>query len=135
MRIHGPGDAAEHRRGEVERIEQSGAQHFKLSGEVEVVGVGEAGVSLTFPVIFTDKPAFSFGPALDDGQAVTVGNLPNCSVVVVGWHERVRDDGTFNYVGAQLTIVTTGPSDQVMLVQWHMEGTALRGPVDDGDES
>lgn len=126
-----PGHAIELRRGEIERVNNQTAQYFKVSGEVEVVGPGEAVVDVLFPVIFTDKPAFSHGPALSDGISTTDGNLPTCSVVVLLWHERVRDDGTIVYAGAQFAIVTTGPTDQVLLVQWHVEGVGLRGPVDE----
>src|SRR5690348_16913053 len=125
-----PPHAIELRRGEIERMGNQSAQYYKVSGEIEVVGPGEAAISVLFPVLFVDKPAFSFGSALNPGSVVTIGSLPTCTVVVLVWHERVREDGSIMYVGAQFAIVTTGPSDQVMLVQWHMEGVGLRGPVD-----
>lgn len=132
-RGHTPGGAIELRRGEIERINESGAQYFKVSGEIEVVNPGEAAISVNFPTFFVDKPAFSFGAQLDAGQNTTLGNLPTCSIVVIAWHKSVRPDGSNIYVGAQFAIVTTGPSDQVMLVQWHMEGVGLRSPVETDD--
>lgn len=130
-RARGPAEAIETRRGEVERIHAAGAQYFKVSGEIQVIDPGETAIIVNFPVIFVDKPAFSFGPTLDDGQPIQIGSLPTCSVVVISWQERIRDDDTVLYVGAQFAIVTTGPENQVMLVQWHMEGIGLRGPVNE----
>lgn len=127
------GGAIESRRGEIERKRAAGAQYFKVSGEIEVDGVGETAISVSFPVLFVDKPAYSFGPELYPGQVTVIGNLPTASCTVLLWHHRVRDDGSNIYTGAQFAIVTTGPTGQAMIIQWHMEGIGLRGPVEEDD--
>lgn len=127
------GSAFEIRRGEVDRIAAQGAQYFKITGEIEADGVGEAAHTVDFPCLFTDKPSFSFGPELGAGQVVVTGSLPTGSMVVLNWQESVRDDGTVIYSGATFAMVTTGPADQVMVFQWHMEGIGLRNPVPNVD--
>jgi hypothetical protein len=133
-RAHGPADAFERRRGDVEQVNNAGAQYFKVSGIIEVIGPGEATISISFPVLFVDKPAFSYGPEVGSGQPTTIGNLPKCSVVVIAWDERVRNDGSVIYVGVQYAILTEGPADQVLFLQWHMEGVGLRDPIDEDED-
>lgn len=123
--------AIETRRGEIERVRDSGTQWFKISGDVTVYGAGEAVVSVTFPVYFTEEPRGSFFGRLYPGSAVEAGSLPTVSVVASSWGETLRDDGTVLIGGATLAIVTTGPESQNMVVQWHMEGVGLRGPLDE----
>lgn len=130
-RSHGPGDAFERRRGEVERVSKAGPQYEKVSGEIQMPDVGETSISVNFPVFFVDKPSFSWGAELYPGSPVEITNLPTASCVVLLWHTRVRDDGTSIYVGAQFALVATGPASQVTIFQWHVEGVALRGPVDE----
>lgn len=123
------GSAFEKRRGEVERIGNAQAQVFRVNGEIEVDGVGEFAVTVDFPCLFVDKPEFSFGPELGPGQPVVQGQFPECDCVISQWQSKVRDDGTVIYAGATFCIVTNGPVGQVMLVQYHMEGVGLQGPV------
>ncbi len=122
--------AIEIRRGEVERIANAQSQNFKVTGEIQINGVGEAIKSVMFPVLFTEKPVPGFGPQLGPGQLVVAGQLPTCSVVVLQWHEYVRDDGSVIYAGATFGIVTTGPAGQVMHLGWSMEEVGLRGPIE-----
>lgn len=137
------GNAFENRRGELERINNAQAQYFAVTGEIEVDGVGEASANVLFPCLFTDKPRFHSGHELGPGQPVTSGSMPTAAITVLAWDQRVRDDGTVVYAGATLGIVTTGPAPvtspitgvnstaQVMVIQWHMDGVGLRGPVPD----
>lgn len=122
--------AIETRRGEIERVQGAGAQFFKVTGEVTVYGVGEAIAEVTFPVLFTEEPRGSYFGILFPGSPVEAGSLPTLSVVASHWGEQARDDGTALIQGATLAIVTTGPEGQNMRVQWHMEGTGLRSPID-----
>lgn len=129
------GTSFENRRGEVERINNTGAQYFVVSGEVEVDGVGNASANVIFPVLFTSKPRFHYGHELVPGQQVVLGNFPECSVTVTSWDFSVRDDGSNLYSGANFGIVTYGPTTQTMIIQWHMDGVGLRGPVPDLDNA
>lgn len=132
MRRNDVGSALELRRGEVERQTAAQAQYFKVSGEIEINGSGEATISVAFPVLFVDKPSFSFGAELGAGEPLAAGNLPTGSLCVAQWGEQARDDGTIIYSGATFAVVSTGPPGQTMILQWHMEGIGLRGPTPEG---
>lgn len=123
------GGALDAKTGDRERIMDAQAQYFKVTGEIECDGPGEGVTNITFPVFFTEKPRFSFGLELLPGQPVLAGQFPVCSATVIRWGQRGRDDGSFVYSGAALSISTDGPDGQVIIVQWHMEGMGLRGPV------
>lgn len=136
-----PNTILEERRGDVERIDESGAQYFKIEGIVQVIGTGEAMARLLFPVYFIDKPTVSFGAELDygaptvthstDGTDIDSG-FPTWSATVLTWDFRFKSDGSSLYVGALLGIATRGPNiNQNMNVHWTVQGTALRGPVGD----
>ncbi len=123
------GSAFESRRGEIERINNAQAQIFRVNGEIQANGIGEFAVTVTFPCLFVDKPEYSFGPELGPGIPLVPTQFPECSMSVALWQTRVRDDLTVIYSGATFAIVTNGPVGQVMLIQYHMEGVALRGPT------
>lgn len=120
--------AIEVRRGEIERVRSAGAQDVKVTGTIQVTEPGEAVISVTFPTLYVNKPDFTFGPELGPGQALVIQSLPSACLTVVQWGEAIRDDGTVLYAGATFAVVTEGPIGQVMLIQWHMDGLALRGP-------
>lgn len=118
----------EQRRGEVQRVDQAGAQWFHVTGEVDINDVGAAVVDVLFPVFFVDKPRFSFGSELGPGEPYVAGSMPTCTITVLNWDTRARPDGTFVFAGATLCIVSAGTQGQSMTAFWHMEGVALRGP-------
>lgn len=126
--------AIELRRGEIDRVNAQGAQFMKVTGDIEVDDIGETVCTVSFPCYFSEKPFFTFGPELASGVQPVSGQLPTCHAVVTKWQETVRDDNTNIYSGATISIVTSGPAGQAMIVQWHMEGTALRGPVPNVDD-
>lgn len=128
------GSAFESKRGEVERQSDSEAQNFHVTGEIQCNGAGENVVSVTFPILFVVKPSYSFGPELGPGQPAIAGQLPECSMTVLQWHENVREDGSIIYAGATFGAVTYGPATQVVTVQWHMQGVGLRGPAPGSDD-
>lgn len=128
MRSNNIAGAIELRRGEIERQTAAQSQYFKITGEIEVTGVGEGIISVDFPVYFVEKPAFSFGPEMGPGQALTATYFPTGNLCVYQWGEQNRDDGTIVYAGATFVYVCTGTPTQAMVLQWHMEGVGLRGP-------
>jgi hypothetical protein len=132
MRRNDIGGALEVRRGEVDRQASAEAQYFKVSGEIEMNGSGEAVIAVSFPVYFVDKPSFSFGAELGAGEPLTAGQLPTGHLVVAQWGERQRDNGSIVYAGATFAVVTTGPATQTLILHWHMEGVGLRGPTPEG---
>lgn len=121
--------AVENRRGTVERLTNAAAQYFKVTGEVEVSGTGEAIISVLFPVYFIDKPRLSTGHELGFAQPAVAGNLPVVTTCVLAWNQSTRNDGTIIYAGMTLGIVSDGPDGQVLNIQWHVEGVGIRGPI------
>jgi hypothetical protein len=119
----------EKRRADVERLRDSSAQYFKVSGEIEVFGAGEAQIRVKFPIRFSGKPVPHFGGELGYGfPAAISGSFPTYSCTILTWDLGVKSDGSFLYVGALLGIVTTGVVDQVMNIHWSVEGMGLRNP-------
>ena len=120
--------AFDKQRSNQERIENAEAQWFHCTGEIQVYRAGASTVSVLFPVFYTDKPRFSYGAELSPGDSYETGNMPTCSVVVLSWDQRLREDGTVVYAGATFCIVTSGQTEQSMIAHWHMEGIGLRSP-------
>lgn len=110
------------------------AQYFKITGEVECNQPGEGVINVVFPVFFTEKPRFSYGVELMPGQPIAAGQFPRCTATVIQWGQRGREDGSFVYSGASFSISVDGPDGQVLIVQWHMEGMGLRGPIPEGSD-
>lgn len=120
-------------RNEVERIDEAGLKIFRVSGRVQVIGDGESSVNVTFPIIFAERPGFSFGFELAKGQLPAAGRFPTVSCGVFQW-----DSGEFavtgvpRYFGATLMVVTTG-NPRYLYVHWHMEGRAFNNPITNVD--
>lgn len=126
----GANSREENRRAELERLRGSAAQYFKVYGEIQVTGAGEALTRIVFPVRFTEKPVLHHGSELAPGSpTVTAGSFPTCSASILTWDTRVKSDGTFLYIGGLFGIVTSGSVNQVMNVHWSIEGIGLRNPA------
>lgn len=105
-------------------------QLMKLIANVTTSGAGEARVEIGFPIIFTERPSFSYGGEMDVNQPLTAQSFPTVSAVVSEWI--TEGEMQKKYKGAWVAMVTTGPSTQKMIVHLHFEGKAFRNPV--GDE-
>lgn len=120
----------EARRAEIERQRDAQSQYFKVTGIVEVVGVGEAQVELAFPVYFAEQPILHFGGELAVGSlTVVAGSFPQWSATMHAWYYSFKPDGTKLYVGGILGVVTFGDPLQVMDIHWSVEGVGLRNPA------
>ncbi len=131
MRPRDVGTALEAKRGNQERINNAQAQPFKIHGTVDINNTGESVIALNFPVMFIEMPISAFGAFLSSGQAYLAGAFPTWSATILRWDERGREDGTVIYAGATLGVVADGVADQVLVIQWQMEGIGLRGPTPD----
>lgn len=120
----------ESRRTDLERQRDAEAQYFKVYGEIEVSGAGEADVRVIFPIRFSAKPIFHYGSELGYGSPTfTAGSMPTCSASILTWDFGVKPDGSFLYVGALIGVVTTGAVGQVMNIHWSVEGVGLINPA------
>ncbi|MDQ6949847.1 MAG: hypothetical protein M3256_27255 [Actinomycetota bacterium] len=125
----------EQRRNDLGRLDEFSIKTTRVSGFQLVQKAGEVIVDVSFPVLFTERPAMSFGAHMDDGQVPEALNLPTVSTVVLSWikahEERVGGgNGTPGWFsGARLAIVTTGRADHKVWVHWQAEGKAVRNPA------
>jgi hypothetical protein len=125
-----PAQQLEARRQQVLQAQQIAGGVFRVVGRIELTGPGGTVLPVTFPVQFLEKPSFSFGPELGPAQPVIPSNLPGATAVVRDWSFIKRSDtGVRFYNGASLLIVTQGPADQLMIVNYQFEGRALRSPI------
>lgn len=102
---------------------------YVVHGQFLMENAGELLRDLSFPIMFIEKPLFTFGGALEDNQAIEDGNFPTVSAVVVRWNVELRGDQTYLYRGCSLAAVTTGVSDQRMWINWNFTGIGLTNPT------
>lgn len=119
----------ERRRADVQRVQDQSIQIQRVSGRILVNGAGESIVDVTFPVTFTELPAFSFGGEMAANQALEATNLPTISAVVLHWNVIEKMSKEYYYIGASLAVVSTGVSTHQIYCHWHMEGKAFRNPL------
>lgn len=135
-RLRGIGGGAEQRRQDLARIENFTIKNTAVSGRVLIVGAGEVIVVVNFPIWFTERPVFTFGGELDEGEFVQATIMPTVSAVVQDWIKKKpeRNNGGY-YVGANVICVTTGKLDQKVWLHWRAEGKGMSNPSVSGDDS
>ena len=100
----------------------------RISGEFPFQGAGEGKVDVVFPVMFTEKPMFTFGAEIPDGQTIASGAYPTISACVAEWKMLERPPITRLYYGCSVLVVVGGYQSQKLLVHWNLEATALTNP-------
>lgn len=132
---------AEVRRQDLSRIDQMVVKVTRVTGYVLIqhdidVTAAESSVFLPFPVMFTERPVFTFGSELDENHRPLAGSYPTLSATVVDWQAvgvvEGLTDGRFN--GATVTVVSTGQSGQHIWLHYSFEGKAIRNPLDPPDD-
>lgn len=121
----------EDRRGVIERIEGMAGRVHRVQGHFSKKGAGEASIEVRFPVWFIEKPIFTFGGELAENTSPTTRKFPTISVIVLNWILQEYPGDINYYIGAILGPVSTGTSDQEIIVHWQFEGKALRNPTSD----
>jgi hypothetical protein len=128
----------ESRRDDVKRVDAMTVKVTRVSGYVLVVHdtdvtTAEASVDLTFPVVFTEKPVFTFGAELADNHRPLAGSYPTMSAVVSLWETVGEVTGATEgrYVGATVVTVSTGQAAQNIWLHYSFEGKAIRNPLND----
>lgn len=121
----------EDRRGTVNRVESmSGRDHF-VQGHLTLAGAGEASIEVRFPVWFIEKPIFTFGGELAEGESPTQTKYPTISAVVLRWILQEYPGDIHYWSGAILGAVSTGIPEQNLVLHWQFQGRALRNPTSD----
>lgn len=121
---------------DTDRINSSLASPMTIEGTFLVDGAGEATADLVFPVKFIERPNLTFGGELHLDTNPVAGQFPTISVVVNRWATDPPAANTFTvatlklyFIGAQLLVVTTGPSTQRMWVHWKASAKAIINPA------
>lgn len=106
-----------------------------LSHEADVAAA-EASVDLPFPVLFTEKPVFTYGAELDDNHRPLAGSYPTLAAVVARWDTIGRIQGVTDgrFKGATVVTVTTGQAGQHIWLHYSFEGKAIRNPLNALDD-
>lgn len=121
--------AARTRASDTAHLDSMVGKIIKTWGLIDTDGSGELLFDVTFPIVFLELPAMSFGFSLLEGETITTGVFPTCSVGVHSFVYSARRSGPRYYSGAKLIIVTTGLSDQQMTIHYQFEGRAIVPPV------
>lgn len=110
----------------------------RVSGYVLLVhGVditaAEGSVDIPFPVVFTEKPVFTFGAELDDNHRPLAGVFPTLAAVVARWQVVGRVEGVTEgrFKGATVVTVSTGQAAQNIWLHYSFEGKAIRNPLNE----
>lgn len=118
------------RRVKVGQATDIGAGVYRFSNYFAVDNPGEALQPMPFPVVFTEKPCYSWGAEVADGSKVASGNFPVAVAMVATWHARRNEDtGTLWYLGCTIAVVSSGTDLQTLLIGCHFEGRAPRQPM------
>ena len=119
----------EWRRYDLERADAMTAKYSVVQGAVYIAGVGEALASVAFPLYFYERPIFTFGHELADNTWPVAGQFPVVSASVAQWDIKTRPDTKQHWVGAELAICLTGPTDMRSHLHFRFSGHGFRNPT------
>lgn len=129
MRRHDPYSFFQRHR-EADRIEEFLTKNTSVFGRVLVKGAGEVVVTVDFPIWFIERPNFSFGGELAEGDFIKEKSFPTVSGVIEEWvMKKEQRLGGGYFTGAKIIVVTTGKIDQNVWLHWRFEGKALSNPT------
>lgn len=121
-------DAQERRRNQIARLNDLAIATTHVSGVILVRGPGEATVDMGFSVVFTERPAMSFGWELPENHVPVAGAFPRASIGVLQWNRADYGENRLYYAGALLAVVSEG-SISALNVHWQAYGNAFRNPI------
>lgn len=126
----------EARRDDISRVRQMEVKVTRVTGYVLIshedeVTSAEASVDLPFPVVFTEKPVFTYGSELDANHRPLAGEYPTFSATVVNWDTVGALAGATEgrYTAATVVVVTSGQAGQAIWLHYSFEGKAIRNPL------
>lgn len=129
---------AEQRREDIKRVDAMTVKVTRVTGYVLLVhdaevANAEASVDITFPVVFTEKPVFTYGAELATNHRALAGSFPTLNAVVVRWTVKGAVAGASDgrFTGATVVTYTTGQAGQNIWLHYSFEGKAIRNPLND----
>jgi hypothetical protein len=115
---------------ERERINSFLPTDTAVEGTFLVDGSGEALKIVNFPIRFIGRPIFTTGGELHLDTNPVPGQFPTISCVINRWStEQHAGFSKMYFIGAELLVVTTGPSNQRLWVHWRASGRGIVNPA------
>lgn len=121
--------AVESMRSDRDRVENATMKRTEVEVRVKVVGSGEANVTVTFPVVFAERPFFTCGHELEENHSPELTNFPAFSATVLRWITKEKSDERVYYVGCDVGVVALGKTDMESYAHLLFKGSAFRGPT------
>ena len=126
----------EQRRGQVQRAEAMRSRVHRIQGFLDLNGLGTGTQEVAFPVWFVERPSYSQGWELADGEVLEANNFPELHSGVLRFVINTPLPHVPYWTGAILFInVTAGKDTQKLVLHWQVEGKALRAPTTDSSGS
>lgn len=99
----------------------------EATGFVELAGIGETMANISFPIMFVEKPVFTYGFEMAPGSWLTHGDFPLGTGVVAAWVVQPYNDMKL-YAGARVGIVLIGGGGP-MTFHYVFKGRSLTNPA------
>jgi hypothetical protein len=119
----------ERRRVYVEAAIERQVKQGVVQGLVNVDGVGESVVVVSFPVVFMEKPVFAPGLELADNYWLALGQFPLWAAVVAMWITDTSASGVVRYIGAEIGVNITGPDTLRSIFHYSFSGKSFSNPA------
>jgi hypothetical protein len=83
-------------------------------GFIEIDTAGESVATIGFPMLFVERPVFTYGLELGESSYLAAGSFPIVSACVASWTTKDQGLSTM-YAGATVGILVTGPTGKAIL--------------------
>ncbi|QBQ74879.1 chitinase [Caudovirales GX15bay] len=101
-------------------------QYGDASGFVDLSGPGEATATISFPLVFAEKPVFTYGFEMGPSTWPVHGDFPIGTAVVMRWDQKMIGSTT-TWVGAQVAIMLVGIAGPAVM-HYDFKGKSLSLP-------
>jgi hypothetical protein len=111
-----------------ERIEEQVVKNGSVHGFIDIEDYGETLVEVSFPVVFLEKPVFTYGHELADNVWPTDGSFPVASATVISWITRDYSGDRRFYTGANIGITIFGHKGMRSVLHYVFAGQIFTNP-------
>jgi len=115
----------------VDSIAQNAVRDGTVQGFVGV-DIGESVATVTFPVVFTQRPVFTSGLELPGNEWLTYGSFPLWSATIAAWNTVTLGD-ELGYRGATIGVVLFADTTENADLHYSFAGRSFTNPVGTDD--